>query len=41
MIQNESSPVEGEDIDLVVDVRSATNLPLNGRTDHGLPSTRV
>jgi hypothetical protein len=26
---------------LVVDVRSAINLPLNARTDHGLPSTRV
>jgi hypothetical protein len=26
---------------LVVDVRSATNLPLNGRTDHGLPTSRV
>ena len=26
---------------LVVDVRSATNLPLNAETDHGLPSTRV
>lgn len=26
---------------LIVDVRSATNLPLNANTDHGLPSTRV
>lgn len=26
---------------LTVDVRSAINLPLNSKTDHGLPSTRV